>query len=443
MVDFLVLILLILFVILNGFFVTAEFSLLRFPLPKITKFENNGGRREKKLNLIFKDLNLYISSLQIGITFSALTLGWFGVTFFIELIEDLLDVIRFDNSISPTLALIFAFFLMISLYSIVGKMAPKMISRPRVDSIVLNLAIPTYYYAKLVNPFAKSYHKVTYLLLKTLRFNPEQTDVQEAYSEEELKMIIAQSKAKGEIDESEHLMIERIFDFGDTTVKEILTPRYKIESFPKNVNIQQMIQKARKTGYSRFPVYEGDLDNILGFVHIKDVITVDIEDKNFVVDSILRKVAIVHEGMNLDALLKNMQTKRSQIAIIVDEYGSVEGLVTIEDVIEEIVGEIDDEFDEETTTLIELIDENTYLVNADIQLDQFNSSFDFDLILDDVVTLAGFILEHLDDLPEEGSKLVFNNYQFTILEMDGNRISKVQLEYPFTNNGPEKPSKNE
>ena len=137
------------------------------------------------------------------------------------------------------------------------------------------------------------------------------------------------------------------------------------------------------------------------------------------------------------------QTKRSQIAIIVDEYGSVEGLVTIEDVIEEIVGEIDDEFDEETTTLIKLIDENTYLVNADIQLDQFNSSFDFDLILDDVVTLAGFILEHLDDLPEEGSKLVFNNYQFTILEMDGNRISKVQLEYPFTNNGPEKPSKNE
>ncbi len=408
----------------------AEFSLIRFPQPKVTKFENNSGRREDKLNLIYQDLNIYISSLQIGITITSLTVGWLGV----ELIRDLFN---FENSSSSTLTFMLGFFVLIALFSIIGKMAPKMISRPRVESIVLNISIPIYYYAKVMNPIARIYRRITYLLLKTLNLKPESVDVEEAYSEEELKMIIAQSKDEGEIDETEHQMIERIFDFGDTTVKEILTPRYKIESFPQDVNIPHIIHTAKKTGYSRFPIYDRELDNILGFIHIKDIITSDVDDANFSVDEILRKVVIVHEGMNLDSLLKKMQQNRSQIAIIVDEYGSVEGLVTIEDVIEEIVGEIDDEFDEQTTNLVKLIDEKTYLVNADIPLDQFNESFEFDLIIDEAVTLAGFILEHLDDIPEEGSQLVHNDCQFTVLEMDGNRIAKVQMKYPFTENGPD------
>lgn len=436
MVDFLVLIFIILLIILNGFFVTAEFSLLRFPQPKITKFVENSGKREEKLNLIFQDLNIYISSLQIGITITSLAIGWLGVKFFVELIEDLFISMSLENLSSSILTFIFGFFILITLFLIMGKMAPKMISRSRVEAIVLNISIPTYYYAKVVNPFARIYQRITYLLLKTMNLKPESTDVEDAYSEEELKMIIAQSKDEGEIDETEHQMIERIFDFGDTTVKEILTPRYKIESFPHDVTIPHIISTAKKTGYSRFPIYEGELDNILGFIHIKDIITSDVDEENFNVDKILRKVVIVHEGMNLDSLLQKMQQKRSQIAIIVDEYGSVEGLVTIEDVIEEIVGEIDDEFDEQTTNLVKLIDEKTYLVNADIPLDQFNESFEFDLIIDEAVTLAGFILENLDDIPEEGSRLVHNDCQFTVLEMDGNRIAKVQLQYPYVDNGP-------
>ncbi|MHA2097700.1 MAG: hemolysin family protein [Candidatus Kariarchaeaceae archaeon] len=436
MVNFFDLILILAFIILNGFFVTAEFSLLRIPKTKIQSFAKNGGTREEKLKAIYDNIDLYIASLQIGITLTTLVIGWIGIGFFDEISGELFSALGLNGTTSNIISFMFGLFLILLIHSIFGQMAPIMVTNQQVETVALNISIPTYYYTKIVHPVTRLYRRSTYYFLKLLRFHPENVVYKEIYSEDELKMLIQQSQEEGEIDQTEQEMIERIFDFTDTTAKSILTPRYKMVAFPIDVNVDEIIQNARETGYSRFPIYETKLDEIRGFVHVKDIITANTEDVNFDVSRILREVVVVHEGMMLDVLLRKMQKKRSQLAIIVDEYGSVEGLATIEDVIEEIVGEIDDEFDEETTNLVQLIDDDKYLINADISLDQFNASFEVDLIIDEAVTLAGFILEHLDDIPAKGVKLNYNDCEFEVLEMDGNRIAKVQLLINNTTNGP-------
>lgn len=440
MVSFFDLFLILIFTILNGFFVTAEFSLLRIPKTMIATFKGNGGRREAKLDSIFQDFNLYISSVQIGISLTSLLLGWLGVGVFIELTRDVFSSLGVYQIVIQVIGFLVGLFIVLTIHSILGEIAPKMLSIQNIESIALNIAYPVYYFTKLMKPISIFHRRTAYYLLKTFRLNPQRVAYTEVFSEDELKFIIAQSKDEGEIDETEHEMIERVLDFTDTTVKSILTPRYRIISFPIIVTAEEIIHKAKETGYSRFPIYNTKLDEIRGFIHIKDIITADINKEDFSISEIMREVVIVHEGMMLDVLLRKMQKRRSQLAIIVDEYGSVEGLATIEDVIEEIVGEIDDEFDEETTNLIKLIAEDTYLINADISLDEFNESFEVDLNIDEAVTLAGFILEHLDELPTEGSELAYNECEFKVMEMDGNRISKIQLMIKKTNISPERDS---
>lgn len=438
MVSLYDLFLILFFTVLNGFFVTAEFSLLRIPKAKLANFKGNGGRREQKLDSIFQDFNLYISSVQIGVSLTSIILGWLGIDLFVELSKDALSSFGLIDPVIRIIGFLVGVLIVLSLHSILGEIAPKMVSIQNVENVALNIAIPTYYFAQLMKPISIFYRKTAYYLLKTSGLNPKNIVYTEVFSEDELKYIIAQSKDEGEIDQTEHEMIERVLDFTDTTVKAILTPRYKIVAFPTTVTVSEITQKAKETGYSRFPIYESKLDEIKGFIHIKDIITADAEKSVFSISEIIRKAVIVHEGMMLDVLLRKMQKRRSQLAIIVDEYGAVEGLATIEDVIEEIVGEIDDEFDELTTNLIELVEDNTYTINADISLDQFNESFNVDLIIDEAITLAGFMIEHLDELPTEGMVLMYNNCEFKVLEMDGNRISKIQFVLNESANGPNK-----
>ncbi|MFV2016727.1 MAG: hemolysin family protein, partial [Candidatus Heimdallarchaeota archaeon] len=297
MVSFFDLFLIFIFTILNGFFVTAEFSLLRIPKTKIATLKNNGGRREEKLDSIYQNFNLYISSIQIGISLTSIIIGWLGIDIFVGLTRDFLSSLGLFDALIQLLGLLIGLFIVLSIHSILGEIIPKIFSFRHVESIALNLAIPIYYFTKLMTPISVLYRKTAYFLLKTSGLNPKKVVYTEVYSEEELKYIIAQSKDEGEIDETELEMIERILDFTDTTVKSILTPRYKIVAFPITITATEIIQNAKETGYSRFPIYENKLDDIRGFVHIKDIITVDIDKDNFSISEIMRKVVIVHEGM--------------------------------------------------------------------------------------------------------------------------------------------------
>ncbi|MHA2252093.1 MAG: hemolysin family protein [Candidatus Kariarchaeaceae archaeon] len=428
MVSLSILVFIIILIIINGLFVVAEFSLLRVPKTRIEKLIESSEFGSKKLEIISNNLNVYITSLQIGITMTTLALGVLGEPFFTDIFKSLFETLELNlsNNRLRILSFIFGFFTIVSLHTIFGEIGPRTITIQRIERMALISAVPAYWITKLISPFSNLFRRSAIIFLKILRVPTVQEVYKEVYSEDELKLIIAQSKEEGEIDATEQMMINRIFDFTDTTVREIITPRYEIIAFPVDTDVDEIIHQAKTTGFSRFPIYEEKLDQIIGFIHIKDVILTH-NEPDFSLRSILREAIIIHEGMRLDTLLKKMQIKRSQVALAIDEYGSVEGLVTIEDLLEEIVGEIDDEFDEESISLIKRAKDKSYAVDGRITLDHFNAALNVSLEAEDSVTLAGFILEHLDALPTENSTFFVGDCEFTVIKMDGNRIEEVQV----------------
>ena len=223
--------------------------------------------------------------------------------------------------------------------------------------------------------------------------------------------------------------MNRVFDFTETKVNEIFTPRFEIVAFEKKVPVDEIIEKARETGFSRFPIYENKLDEIIGFVHVKDILIGDYKSPDFNIMNILRNVLVIHEAMRLDLLLEKMQREKSQVAVVVDEYGSIEGFVTIEDILEEIVGPIDDEFDLDSDELIEKIGRNEFLVDGRLELDVFNQTFQSNLESEDALTIAGYIIESLESVPEENASFQITNEKmeiiFEIRKMDGNRVENA------------------
>jgi CBS domain containing-hemolysin-like protein len=426
MVSLSVLLLIILLVIFNGFFVSAEFAFLRLTKTRLQVIQEKKSWGAEKLQLIMKNVNHYITSLQIGITVTTLGLGAIGASFFADLVETGLDGFDLSEQTQNGISFLIGFLIVISILIIFGELAPKMITSRRIEKTALLTAIPTYWYARLLNPVTRFYSNSAIVFLKLFQVQQVQKVYKAVYSEDELKRIIKESKEEGEIDETEQMLINRIFDFTDTTVKEIITPRFEIVAFPVETDIEKIMTKAKETGYSRFPIYEDKLDSIIGFVHIKDVI-LEYRDPGFTLRNILREAIIIHEGMRLDTLLRKMQIKRSQVAIVIDEYGSVEGLVTIEDLLEEIVGEIDDEFDVEPSELISRGGDKSHLIDAKVSIDYFNETLDASIKSSDSVTLAGFILEQLENLPEEGSSFELENWKFVVEKMDGNRIEQVRV----------------
>ena len=408
----------------------SEFSLLRLSSTKLLSLIEREGSRADKLSKVFKKFNLHISSLQVGISITTMLIGYLGIRIFSSYMNSIFEALSFPtgNGFIKFLEFIFTLLFLVAIYAIFAEITPKMITVPRIEEIAFTLAPFIFYYNRFMKVFTIPFRRTSQFILTLVRQKPTSLVYKEVFSEDELKMIIADSKAEGQIDETEHMMIERVLDFTDTTAKEILTPRYKIIAFPITAKAEEILGAVKETGFSRFPIYEDDLDNIKGFVHIKDLLVSDVNSPDFSMSQIMRNVVTVHEGMLLDVLLKKMQQRRAQMAILVDEYGSVEGLVTIEDVIEEIVGEIDDEFDDHSAYL-ETVGDNAFRISGDLPLDQFNSSFSVDFEGEDAVTIAGFLLAHMDTLPEVGSKIKIEPCEFEVTEMDGNRIAHVLAKF--------------
>ncbi|MCH8906122.1 MAG: HlyC/CorC family transporter [Candidatus Heimdallarchaeota archaeon] len=425
-VDFSILVLLLL---VNALFVVSEFSLLRLSRARLTLLIDEGGFGSKYLKNIMANLNLYINGLQIGITATTLAFGFLGQKFFRPFVETLIDALNISISASTVelSSLILGFFIILFLYSIFGEIAPKTLTTEKIEKISRYISPFTYFYGKFVSPLTHLFRWTSFAILKLFRLNPVKVVYKEVYSEDELKVIIATSKEEGEIDATEYQLIERTLSFTDRPVKEILTPRYKIIGFDINTDLQTILKTAAETGFSRFPVFEKELDQLVGFVHIKDIMNTYFSKPESKLRSLLRNVVTIHEGMLLDVLFRKMQKRRSHVAVVIDEFGSVEGLVTIEDIIEEIFGEIDDEFDDLDSRYIQNITDQTITVSANIILDEFNAAFNIDLVALDSMTLAGFILENVESVPTEGSVLDIDTYSFKILKMEGNRIATVEV----------------
>lgn len=438
---------LILFLIaLNAFFVASEFAFVRIRKTRVQELLAMEAWYAKKMEKITNNLDRSMSSTQLGITLASIALGFVGEEFFISIITaffDLVGIDFLDPNRTYLLAFIIGYFFISYLHVVLGELVPKSIAIQYAESTAKYCAIPLDYFMRITSPLLSFFVWTSNSILRLIRIPVADETHTQVFSEEEIKIIIEDSIKKGELEEFESSLIYNILDFTDTPAKSIITPRYKVSAVNINATLEEIITRSKDSGFSRFPVYKEKLDNILGFVHIKDVIASLNGDpskkmkERFDFENYMRDVIVVHEAKPIDDLLKEMQLNQIQVAILVDEWGSFEGIVTIEDIVEAIVGPILDEFDdsvkEKWITKSKKYD-NKYQVDAQIPIDEFNHFFaenDDELLIEanDSVTLAGFLLEMLESkIPRQGEIIVNHRFTFKILQVEGNRIENVEIQ---------------
>ena len=425
---------------MNAFFVSAEFSLVRVRRTRILELIEQGSSNAKRVLYLTEDLNRTTSSTQLGITLASIMLGFVGEAFFSEILEDLFKILEVEKFISHNVTAIIAFFMgymIITFFHVTfGELMPKVLSLNMTETIALYVSIPLIWFMKLTHPLLRFFVWSSNSFLHLMGFDTSHTSEHaDEFSEDELKIIIKNSIEKGEIEEYESKLIFNILSFTDKNVKEIFTPRIDIHALPITAQLDDIVKIAKETGFSRIPIYQDEFDHMIGFIHIKDVIAYLNgygDNHNLDLRDLIHDVIISHEWKAVDDLFKEMQKTKTQMAIIVDEYGLVEGLVSIEDIMESIFGPIIDEFDSNDDHQGVEIKESSILAGGLISLGTFNETleevFDTTIASDESVTLAGYVLELFEsEIPKVGEQRNDGTLCYKISQMTGNRIDLIEI----------------
>jgi Hemolysins and related proteins containing CBS domains len=412
-------------VFLNGFFVAAEFAMVKARGSKIDSLAQEGHKRAKVASHLVGHLDAYLSACQLGITLTSLGLGWIGEPAIARMLEPMFAAVHLNENLVHPLSFIIGFSFITVLHIVLGELMPKSVAIRKAEAVTLLTAAPMIFFRKVMSPFIWLLNGTAGLLLKPFGIDVKE-DTSTAHTEEEIRILVQESHKSGLIDNTELTLMDNIFEFSETNAREIMIPRTEMSCLYGNLSFQENRAIALREMHTRYPVCEKDKDNIIGFVHIKDLLKVP---DNAVIDirDLLRPMTTVPESMPISALLKLMQKKKTQIAILIDEYGGTSGLVTLEDIMEEIVGEIQDEFDEERPD-VEQRDDNTYSINGMMLIEEVNSFFGLDLPTDDYDTIGGWIYSQIENPPKKNQFVVAEEgFRFTIEETDHLRISRITV----------------
>jgi len=418
----------LLLVLVNGFFVAAEFSLIRVRLSQLEIKAKEGSRlASQALNVIHK-LYDYLSATQLGVTIASLLLGAVGEELFTELILRGIGKLGYTipapftaHSIAVGLGLIILTFL----HVLFGELFPKALAIQRPEAVSLALVLPLRAFYFVTRPLTWFLSAASNLLLGAVGI--DNIHGTEAHTSDELRLLLDQSKESGEIQDSEHELIENVFQFNDRMVKQIMVPRTKIAAIDINAPQEQVLEMVYSEGYSRIPVYEVSIDNIVGVLYVKDLLQIVRRGEPIVVSRIMRPAYFVPETKKINRLLRQFQRKHMHIAIVSDEFGGVSGIVTIEDIIEELVGEIQDEYDNEVP-VVEKVSENEYRVNTATPIPDANEYLPYPLPEgDDYETVGGLLNMIYGNIPEVGDVAVLDNYEFRVLQRSRRAVELVQL----------------
>jgi magnesium and cobalt exporter, CNNM family len=411
---------------LNGFFVAAEFALVRVRDSRIQQLEQEGSVRARVVRDALRDLDGYLSVCQVGITMASLGLGWVGEPAVAHLIEPLLGAAGITNErVVSIIAFVVGFAIITYAHLVFGEQAPKYFSIQRAEATSLWISRPLRIFMVLFRPLVWVVNASTNFVLRPwgIKLGGEM----EAHSEEELRIMISSATASGELEPEEREYLNNVFDFGDRVAREVMVPRPDIEALRVDLPLAEMVDAAVFGRYTRYPVYEEDLDHVLGVVHVKDLLRAARENPDdFDVRSIIRDCLVVPENKPIEQILREFQQRKLQMAIVIDEWGSVEGLITIEDVLEEIVGEIQDEFDEGEAA-IEEIGDGVYAVDGRIPITEVNEYFELDLPHEDFDTIGGYVLGTLGRPPEPGDTVEADGVTLHVKSVDGPRVSMLTL----------------
>ena len=414
-------------VLINGFFVAAEFSLIRVRFSQLELKAKEGSRLAGQALSVVRRLYDYLSATQLGVTIASLLLGAVGEELFTELILGLLPHLGLPinpvtaHSISVAVGLIILTFL----HVLFGELFPKAlaIQRPEAVSLALVLPLRAFYLATL--PLTWFLSKASNLLLGA--FGISNVHGNEAHTSDELRLLIDQSKESGEIQDSEHELIENVFQFNDRMVKQIMVPRTKLAALDVNMSEEQLLETVFSEGYSRLPVYEGNIDNIVGVLYVKDLLPLIRQQQPVELARIMRPAYFVPETKKINRLLRQFQRKHLVMAIVSDEFGGVSGIVTIEDIMEELVGEIQDEYDNEVP-VVEKMSETEYRVNTSTAISDANEYLPYPLPEgDDYETVGGLLNVLYGNIPEVGDVAVLEPYEFRVLSRARRVVELVQL----------------
>ncbi|MBI3941805.1 MAG: HlyC/CorC family transporter [Chloroflexi bacterium] len=415
----------------NGFFVATEFSLVSVRRTRIEQLASEGHRLAIVVQQALTHLDDYIAATQLGITMASLALGWIGEPALAHLIEPLLHFLP-TNLVGLTahsLAVAIAFSLITTLHIVLGELAPKTIALQRAEHTALAVATPIDVFLRIFRPFINLMNGLGRWVVELIGLHPT-VGHEAVHSSEELQMLVAASTEAGVMDKEEQEMLQGVFQFADLSVNQIMTPRNEIIGIESTATIADLMRIYREEPHERFPVYEGDLDRIKGMITIKDVMLALSEDPQVLNDPLrdsVRPVLIAPETRPITVLLPEMRRARTQMAIIIDEYGGTAGIVTLGDLIEEIFGEVGDEVTGESTP-IQTIDETAFQVNAHLRITEINEMLKLQLPESNLYeTLAGFILLHLQRIPKEGDHFKYDTLRFEIVQMKGPKIEHVLI----------------
>ena len=419
------LVIVLIFILINAFFSAAEMAVISLNDAKIKKQAEDGDKKSKRVLRFIENPASFLATIQVGVTLAGFLASAFAANRFTGRLTNWLDPNGKYSFLGTVCTVLVT--LILSYFSLVlGELVPKRIAQNNAEKLAFRSASIVRTFGTIMKPFVRFLTISTNAVLRLLHIDPEvkETNV----TEEEIRMLVDVGSEEGSIEDSEKQMIQNIFEFNDKDVAEIMTHRKQVVALPIDSTYEEVMDVATNEKYTRIPVYKETIDEIVGILHIKDLLGVSNEDGGFSLEKIMRPPLFVHETKKISDLFHEMKKGKMQLAVIVDEYGGTMGIATIEDMLEEIVGNITDEFDEEEQELLTMND-GGFLVRGDMTLSDLEEAIGVDLDSEDYDTIAGLTLSLLDRVPDHGEtpEVQYKNLKIKVIQVEENWISKLLL----------------
>jgi CBS domain containing-hemolysin-like protein len=417
-------------VLLNGFFVAAEFAIVKVRASQIELRSASGNMVAKRALGMVKNLDAYLSATQLGITLASLGLGWIGEEVFEEIVLSVFNSVGYtlEHKTVVTISAGIAFSLITVMHIIFGELAPKSIAIRYSESTTMAVAIPLQGFYFIFRPIIWLLNAFANLILKILGI--PLAHEQDTHNEEEIRILLHESKKSGAINSSEHELLENVFKFDDKVAEQIMIPRTKVVAIDLDEPLDTIMDVIMEEGYSRLPVYKESIDNIIGILYAKDLLKLIKNKQKVDIKELIRTAYFITERKPINEVLKEFQRKHIHLAVVLDEFGGTAGIVTMEDIIEELVGEIQDEYDEEASIVVKKSD-NEYIVNSLSPISDVNKFLRVPLPeSEDYDTVNGFINFIHGGIPELNEKIAIDDLEITVIKKSQNAVESVMIKLP-------------
>ncbi len=415
--------------LVNAFFAGAEMAVVSVNKNRIKVLADEGSKRAALLQTLFEDSTKFLSTIQVAITLA----GFFSSASAAIGISQVLGgwIAQFGIPYSNTIAVVVVTIILSYFTLVFGELVPKRIALQKAEAFSLFVVQPIYIISKILSPFIKLLSLSTNGFLHLIGMKTE--NLEEAVSEEEIKKMLETGSENGVFNEIEKEMINSIFSFDDKTAKDVMVPRREVFAIDIEEPLEKILDEILETRHSRIPVYEEQIDNIIGILQVKDVM-IEARKKSFEevdIRALLKEAFFVPDGKSTDELFREMQKTKNRMAVLIDEYGGVSGILTVEDLVEEVMGEITDEHEEEVVEL-QKIGEKEYLLDGSILIEELNEKLNLKLETENYDTLSGYLIEELGYIPKDSGQceLDADGVHFKILEVKEKRIRKVWMKIP-------------